>query len=534
MGDAAILGHVPGIRQAFNRRRLLDVVASGDLVSCVVVDRSGYFDVASVAWNDYWRSYQDELAPQMRALLETLGAHRQAYVDSGHDLDAGRRFCHSYFSLLAALLEEQAPPGVLAALIGLEVFPIRRFHSKRAEAAGTVNLRNPVYLLAKLREPKAYDDPKFLPLVCLPPGSGTASDRSLFYHYRQLNLGAPDGAAVLVYPSVAPEARPDSFGCIEDFSLVLRSKPDPRARQRGVRIADWAIGPFLRNRLDSFGARCLAEVCFADLGGGTGVLLSQICKRLLDHHSTTVADRGFVWSIVDLGVRDPARHTMGAALRANLSMVEYVPSDYRTWTTGQSEEGADKVWDVILMCRLLNNLSSFTIEYTDVAAEIAELAGGTMPPGERSFMPHQCLDECVARPDLLIASNARARLRDGASFHQISLTDYFQALWLVGNSGDRPLPDASQMFFPVRRPNHEALCVSDGSSLFSKLAAIGDLVVVEDVDLDAEHLRSHLQTLGLNELAASDATDRRRMHSANLLCVTERTMANLLPGSRIW
>jgi hypothetical protein len=59
-------------------------------------------------------------------------------------------------------------------------------------------------------------------------------------------------------------------------------------------------------------------------------------------------------------------------------------------------------------------------------------------------------------------------------------------------------------------------------------------VVIEDVDLDASQLRNHLHQHQLFKLAATDATDRSPMHTANLLCISERKNASILPGWRLW
>jgi hypothetical protein len=58
--------------------------------------------------------------------------------------------------------------------------------------------------------------------------------------------------------------------------------------------------------------------------------------------------------------------------------------------------------------------------------------------------------------------------------------------------------------------------------------------VVEDVDLAPALFVRHLEHHRLVGLAASDATDGRRMHSACLLCVARRDLAPFLPGRRLW
>lgn len=71
------------------------------------------------------------------------------------------------------------------------------------------------------------------------------------------------------------------------------------------------------------------------------------------------------------------------------------------------------------------------------------------------------------------------------------------------------------------------------SSLLS-LCSLADLILIEDVDCTARTLRRHLETLHLTDLAASDATDRKRMQGTNILCISRRENEQFLPGRRIW
>jgi hypothetical protein len=66
---------------------------------------------------------------------------------------------------------------------------------------------------------------------------------------------------------------------------------------------------------------------------------------------------------------------------------------------------------------------------------------------------------------------------------QTQVTDYFEALHRLMCDAGQTVDGGSAVFFPVRRFNPEALVLEDGSSLFERLRAIADLVVVEDVDL---------------------------------------------------
>ena len=100
--------------------------------------------------------------------MEALRLARQAYLNSGYDLMKAKAYAFYYFQVLRKALSDNPQKAFLLAIAALEVFPIRRYFSKGMEAAGVIAARHPAYLLAKLRKPKAPENPQFLPLVCLP------------------------------------------------------------------------------------------------------------------------------------------------------------------------------------------------------------------------------------------------------------------------------------------------------------------------------------------------------------------------------
>jgi hypothetical protein len=76
----------------------------------------------------------------------------------------------------------------LKKVVGFETFAVSCVRGQLA--AGTVNLRNPVYLLSRIALPKAPEDPKFLPVICTCGTSGESN--RLFCHYRRFGAGNDD------------------------------------------------------------------------------------------------------------------------------------------------------------------------------------------------------------------------------------------------------------------------------------------------------------------------------------------------------
>jgi hypothetical protein len=201
-------------------------------------------------------------------------------------------------------------------------------------------------------------------------------------------------------------------------------------------------------------------------------------------------------------------------------------------------ESASDTWDVILLCRVLNNESLFSIEQTRDPDEIRILAGRAEGPTHNiadHCCPHRCLDEVMPRTNDLIASNAKVSIRGGRSFRQVSASPYFELLDRATRSAISDAHGGTRsVFFPLRSFNRNSLLLRDGSSMIDHLARLGRLLAIEDVDLNASELREHLVSNRLTDIVAADVTDRARMQLGSLLCVARKEEAAHLPGRRIW
>lgn len=503
---------------------------SNNLVDAVELHPDGRIEIQTVAWQSYWDRAAQSF-PGFADGLTSLAAARSAYIGSNYDLKSAAPYCWAYFRLLRDLLDQRAPKAILHALIGLESFSVRRWGDARPLAAAAITVRHPVYMLARLREPKAYDDPKFLPLVCPAAPNGMILPQ-LFYYYRQVKIEDDPPASLLVYPAVDMTLRTESFGCVEALASALSFKPDPRSRQRAAVIADQAIAPFLAHDLTRAESR--PELSIVDIGGGSGSLLSEISKRLIRHHGALLASRKFAWSIVDVMLQDATRRVHTPDLRRYMSYIDYQPATYATWIEKEAKAESVARRDIVLICRMLNNLSQINIECSSIPSELEVLARSASRTTPARFDPVVCLQG--DRPDCqaLLVSNGRVRMRGGTAFRQASLSDYFQGLLRLTASAAAAPAVPGSLFFPVRRFRTEALNAADGSSILDRLCAMADMVVIEDVDLTSEILGEHLRTCDLHQLAASNATGRLRRQTSNLLCVVRRELEAALPGDRIW
>ncbi len=521
-----------------NCREISTLLKSLDLTKEIIAHGNGRLEIRSVTWAEYWRPF---LCGADTSVLDPCLAWREsraAYIESRFRLELASRYCFAYFSFLATVIERVArgndERALLLAILSLECSPIRREEESAGYAvAATSNVRNPVYLLAKLKCPQAYDDPKFVPLIIGGASNPSAGAPHLFYYYRRFVVESRGGIALLVYPAVRVDDRAESFRCIELVTHGLVAKTDPRAARRADWIADRAIGPFLCSLWANRPEEPNAPLAIADLGGGSGQLTECIWDKLVQGHPDIVQGRDLFWHLVDLKPHNTARLIRQKKLRVALAELRCVRADWKDWIL-RSATSLQR-FHVLLLCRLLNNFSKFSVESVYDWYQIRLLSKGQVSRlawKNRSFMPHICLAEGGGGPSSLVASNARVRRGRLRAFVQLSLSDYFRGIQLLS----RP-PTASSghdIYFAARRFDDASLLLPDGQSILAALCALSDLVVIEDVDFNAKAILRHMKTNGLSNLAASDATDRVKMQGANLLCVSERKNEGFLPGRRIW
>ncbi len=528
--------------QRDNWQRLSSVLSSELLLAAVEVDTAGRASIRSVPWGQYWHRAEFSALEGMKPSLDALRWARAAYIESGFQLRLAVPYCYAYFSLLRRTLESadegQTNLRFLRAVLGFECAAVRWREQSALLAVLSSTVRNPVYLLARLREPKAYEDPKFLPLATVvDPESGSTARAPLFYHYRQFSAGAMAAFRFLVCLPVEANSRPEAFKCLQALGGAFTVKRDARVAQRSDRIARLAVGPILKRVLDEADCSTEPEIRIADLGACSGDLTRRILERVVGSFPRAVRGRRFSWTMVDFGFADARRHASNRAFFRILAEMRCVRADYVSWIQRRSANADDRPFHVILLCRLLNNASQFSVGWVDDWHQVRKLARRALDFygwREGAYLPHVALRHSGLRPPDLLASNGRVPLLNGATFCQLSLSDYYRGLHMLTERP--PPPDICRyaVFFPIRRFNEASLELPGGGSVLESLCAFSHAVVIEDVDLTSRILRRHMASRRLVDLVASDATDRSRMHTANLLCVAPKRHASILPGRRVW
>ncbi len=511
------------MEQKYIKANLAKAFVSKEIITAVEIDWHGRIEIKKQNWESYWNI--KETLPERESFLHFEKA-RGAYFDSGFKLDFLSEYCYRYFVLLSKWLSIRNDAYVLellSKLLPLENFAIHWYGNKTGIAAGTTSHRNPAYLLSCLSKKSSNDDPKYLPIIMLRSSSGN----KLFYHYRQHRISNDPDFSIFMYPAANLDDRGESFTLIESFANGFTRKSDPRSKPRAQLLAESVILPFLKSSLTEDNAT-KRDVNIVDLGGGSGIMLRHIWGHTLSQDRAAKENWYLSGSIVGLRVQNPARHFSKGTIRANLSYLDYQQMDYLNWIDKQSETLQS---DIVLLCRLLNNLSLFDIESTDDEGKLWYIAGQQHSPEiivNLKYNPVYCLNPQNYCPENLINTNAKTRLsEDCSAYRVISLTDYYKAISTCMDTGTK----GDCYYYPVRKFNHLSLLNSNGNSVIGKLSKIANLTVIEDVDLTANYLAKHIQEHNIDCVASAININNR--YSSQVLAVCDKKHENILPGQKI-
>jgi len=528
-----------GLYREHIRSEIKKILLSKDILVEILVDWCGYSTLIRQDWKKYWTPVTQQLSSKGLQVLDNFRNAHQQYIISEFSYETAIKYCFHYFCLIEEVIstlknicDKTAKLTLLNKVLGFENFAIRWADGSSGLACGTSTIRNPCYLLAKIKQPQAYDDPKFLAIATEPDISGSGKAH-LFYHYRQYKIYDEFGISLLLFPAVALPERANSFALIESFILGFSNKSDPRIKQRSQVLADLAISPFLSKRF-SIDAQ---EVSFVDIGSGSGALASSIWRQILKTQPCIAQNCKLACSMVGLRVQDPLRHFNKGSLRGTISYLDYFQADYLQWTQQQKSTQGNYKFDIALICRLLNNLSMFKLGFSNNWRIIHKLGEAKLSKADllsRRFDPYNCLSEDNLSPRNIFLKNSNILLNSGKSFKHLSLSNYYKGLQLLHNEDVSNNGDTNTIYFPIRQFNAACLQLPDGKSVLKKLCNLARLVVIEDTDLTENNLIKHLTEHNLENITASHVNKHNRINSAQIFCLCNSEFKDILPGKRIW
>jgi hypothetical protein len=526
-------------RRAVNRGRLLRMLESERIATRVVIDAQARLLIESQDWGEYWSPVAQ--IGQADKVLDSLGSIWSAYIQGSFPRELQRDYCYHYFRLLDRILEwrlaepeSELAAAVLRRVLGFECFSISNAGDCSVLAAATSALRNPAYLLTKLRTPDMLDSGEHLPLIST---VGAAPGR-LFYHYRQHRLSRDSSSAILSYLDVDHGNRSQSFRAVALLEEAMAGGTDPFAAERAARMARAGILDYVRAWVAARSNRNVVSVELVDLGAGSGLVAAKLCSEIakcLAHLG--YAPRFRIW-FVDISMSHPARFFASEGVAKYVDSIQMVATDYHEWLgQGRVLPECDGV-RLVLISRFFNNLSSFAIRSVEQGSA-SDLVGSSMMHSTSEYQPTNCLAPDGPGPERLVVSNARVWLETGRTFKQASLSPYFLGLRLTTAPGSEGLcrhVSPQRIYIPVRTFRAECLLTRRGDSILGTLARQANLIVVQDADMRAGDLRAHCSSTHWGDIAVFDATRHAglRGHFSYLVAQRADPLVESLPGERIW
>ncbi len=427
------------LQRVYGRGLLLSILEKDSILIKIRVFNDGRFSAETVDWNVYWQSVNKLGHKKIEASLSALHSAWRCHIRSGFSITYRQQFCHRYFSLLDTLLSlrnelaGQAWLNALQSALGFECFGIvLATADDKTLAAGTCNLRNPCYLLSKLKMPDVLDDPQYLPVITV---SDIEKPESFFY-YRQYQLSHDSPISLLLYPAVLREKRAASFKLINCLACGLSNGIDPRTQERAGRLYQNVIHPILSSVVSS--GTGVSSLEFVDIGAGSSSLTATLCHKIQE----TGFNLKFQLWFVDLEPADPARFFHNNNSKTFLDSLTYLGDDYRNWLSQPQPLPAINGLRIVLISKLFNNLSSFSVRYLFNEEFPLFLEGMEGYSYLEALHPSVCLAPGGSGAKTLTISNIRVPIQNGRTFAQVSLSSYYLGLYfLSGPAGSVESPE---------------------------------------------------------------------------------------------
>jgi hypothetical protein len=526
----------PQVLRDLRSARLRSAFEAPALITRLDASWGGTFVPQTRSWADYWRPVNWLGDPRVDRALRQVGNAWRKYIASSFDPSPVREYCFRYFSLLDAVLSApdklSASPlwqRALRAVLGFECFTINEGAFGRASgAAGTTTLRNPCYLLAKLKWPDVPDDTRFLPLVLA--GDGGTND--LVYHYRRYRLSEDGPLSLLVYPAIDPARRPRSFRLVSALASALGSVGDPFAETRAERLWKNVLRPIVEGVHAGSPTRVPIEL--VDIGAGSGALTAALCRELVAwSQAAGLSPRLRLW-LVDVAPPAAMSAFRTPPLGRFVEGLMSVSSDYRTWLASPRPLPIASGLRVALASKIFDVSSRFSIDSfrTDVLSSVVE---DPEVLNRERYMPVRCLAHGGEGPDALQMSSARVMVPEGHLFPLTSLSRFFQGLRLVSQADADADAEEDRLWLPVRSLDPRSLVAADGASVIGRLLEQCDYLIVEDADLRPVDLINHLRAFSLEGVTVNDMTRAMGLRGNYAYVLWPRGLREpQLEGERIW
>lgn len=488
--------------QRYNQRLVRTALREPRLLTVLDVTGGRRLRLTSITWDEYW----EHCDPLGREIAELKAAW--AALIAGHFASSLRRdYVRNYFLLLRTCLERHADGqnmlSMLRRIVGFEA--IRVSGHCGGSAAAIASARHPVYLLSKLANPRAPENPKYLPLIC--PCGTSPEANALYWHYRRIPVIQSNGIQLFVYPPAEVGSRPLSHALIGRLFACLTPRNDPWIRERSQSLYDGVFASLVARSTSS-------RLHLLDMACGSAKITMTLCRKAFAAHQ-----KSFDLTLVDV-VRG-SKSIANAFYRnpkvfANLMFRRESLFD---WVDTNSDN-SQVHFDVALMLRACDLFSRFSVQ------EIAHRkANGLIGRG----VARDRVDSHVLHPAELIQNDCLRKIQHGIGrfifksgwvFRQFSASDYFKAIHLV--RGGALSSDEDTIYAPLRAFDEDVLVLPSGRSLIAQLLRMANQLVIEDADLLPCHLERHFRRFHLADLCVTDLTDQAKRRGAAVYLIERK------------
>lgn len=483
------------------RHQLAVDLSQPELFEAIEVGSLGRLRTRRIDWSTYWRPVFALRNTDLNSRIAALCSAWERYISSGFQAEHAPAYCLRYSSLLEAIasLQAETPDSeflrrATAAVVGFECLAILDSDTfSMPFAATTTTLRNPVYLLARLKWPDVPHSTRFLPLITL-GGGGVAA----YSHYRRYRLSDDGDFSLLIYPRNDPAGHPRSLAAVAKLANTMGMASDPFVADRAARLWNHVLQPL---SFDAASPGDVGRVHFLEIGAGTGALVAALSEHLVN--SPVGSGLKLRILLVETSASTLSPRFSSDSLREHVENLAVVNNDYRRWLSEAPALPVKADLRIAFACKVFDMMSHF---------EVQTHARGTLPapPAEDAWFSESqrsivnCLRTKTFDPDSLLVSSHRFQVEDGHILSQAALSDYFASVGAVSTklaSGRH-----AALVLPVRLFDPSSLVTSNGRSVIAAVLSRCDYLVIEDADLRPRELLTHLRQFRLADVAVQDMT----------------------------
>ena len=484
---------IMNILQRHNHAVLRKHIFSLKIITSLNVQPNGAIKVHDIEWQDYWGK------SCLQSLLDKLFLSWKDWILSRFDRRKLTGYIYDYFRLLETGLAAYQTGGIdfclLNKIVVFETFLVNIPNAKN-NVASLFSTRNPNYLLHKIPNPIAHDDPKYLPIICQREQSQQMAQ--LYFHYRRIPLTHSRGTQLFLYPAVALTKHECSgFNVVDALFRVLTRHSDPWIKLRCESLVKWVFNDLVYS-LDK------SKISLLDLGCGSAKISMRLCAHA--YHNTK---KSFDMSLVDT---IPSRFSIARSFYRNyqtFDAIRYRRSDLFDWVSSMRDNPA--TYDITLLLRVFDTLCQYQPESlsTESILSIMRLSDATILGTPTS---QQILDS----PEKIIHSLHKIRTQSGSAYFQPALQDFFKSVFICCNINNESKKD-KEIILPVRSFSENRLVMKDGTSILGRIMEKSKYLVIEDSEISLDLLRDHAKKLQLEHLTF--AYKRPRRCSPNSHCI---------------